>query len=332
MHTPETFTELLLLLLIALGAAAAFTRFKLPAVLGYLVVGVATGPSALGLVHDLETIRQLAELGVVLLLFTIGLEFSLPVLARMRGALLGLGGAEVAIAAGATIAMALWLDIDLPGAIVLGGVVAMSSTALVTKQLADQLAEVAWQGLILALALAFVARPLVVALSLWPFRYGARETAFVSWVGLRGAVPILLATYPVLAGVEGGEHLFHLVFFVVVVNALIPGATIRWVARRLGMEDDRIPRPQPVLEIASTESIPAQIMSFRLEPAAMVTGQPAGKLPLPPDADVLLIVRDRRIIPVREDTVLQAHDHVHLLLDPRDKRAVELLFGLREDD
>lgn len=137
-HTPETFTQLLLLLLIALAAAACFMRVKLPAVLGYLVVGVATGPSAFALVRDLETIRQLAELGVVLLLFTIGLQFSLPTLARMRGALLGLGGAEVVIAAAATIGIALSLDIALPGAIVLGGVVAMSSTAMVTKQLSDQ--------------------------------------------------------------------------------------------------------------------------------------------------------------------------------------------------
>lgn len=138
MHTPEAFTELLMLLLIALGAAGLLLRFRLPAALGYLLAGVATGPGAFALVQDLETIRRLAELGVVLLLFTIGLQFSLPVLARMRGALLGLGGAEVAVAAATTIGVALWLDIALPGAIVLGGVVAMSSTALVTKQLFDQ--------------------------------------------------------------------------------------------------------------------------------------------------------------------------------------------------
>lgn len=138
MHTPEAFTELLMLLLIALGAAALFMRFRMPAALGYLLVGVATGPAAFALVQDLETIRQLAELGVVLLLFTIGLQFSPVVLARMRGALLGLGGAEVTLAASAAIGVALWLDISLPGSIVLGGVVAMSSTALVTKQLSDQ--------------------------------------------------------------------------------------------------------------------------------------------------------------------------------------------------
>jgi len=138
-HAPEAFTELLLLLLIAVGAAAAFLRARLPAVLGYLAVGIAAGPGAFALVQDMSTIRSLAELGVVLLLFTIGLEFSLPVLARMRGALLGLGGAEVVLAAGITYAGARWVGIGVPGAIVLGGVVAMSSTALVTKQLSDQL-------------------------------------------------------------------------------------------------------------------------------------------------------------------------------------------------
>ncbi len=138
MHTPDGFAELLLLLLIAVAAAAMFLRMRLPPVLGYIVVGVATGPSAFALIDDTETIRSLAELGVVLLLFTIGLEFSLPTLARMRGALLGLGGGEVAIAAGTTFVIALLLGISGPGAVVLGGVVAMSSTALVTKQLHDQ--------------------------------------------------------------------------------------------------------------------------------------------------------------------------------------------------
>ncbi len=138
MHAPDAFYDLLMLLLIAVGAAAIFLRLRLPAVLGYLAVGLAAGPSAFALVQDVGTIRSLAELGVVLLLFTIGLEFSLPALARMRGALLGLGGAEVLIASVVTFFAARAMGIDVPGAVVLGGVVAMSSTALVTKQLADQ--------------------------------------------------------------------------------------------------------------------------------------------------------------------------------------------------
>ncbi|MGY6554266.1 MAG: potassium/proton antiporter [Wenzhouxiangella sp.] len=196
----------------------------------------------------------------------------------------------------------------------------------------EMLVTAGWKGLILALGLALVARPLLVMLSLWPFGYKARESGFVGWVGLRGAVPILLATFPVLAGVPGALELFHLVFFVVVVNALIPGATVRWAVKLFKVEQAGLQRPTPVLEVNAIDHLPVQIISFRLEPAAMVTGNRAGSLPLPKGADILLIVRGKEALPVRPDTVLQAEDHVHLMLRPEDKRTVELLFGLREED
>ncbi len=196
----------------------------------------------------------------------------------------------------------------------------------------EMLASAGWKGLVLALGLALVARPVMVMLSLWPFGYKARESGFVAWVGLRGAVPILLATFPVLAGVERAIELFHLVFFVVVVNALIPGATIRWAVRWFRVEQAGRQRPTPVLEVNAIDSLPVQIISFRLDPAAMVTGNPAGVLPLPAGADILLLVRGKEALPVRPDTVLHADDHVHIMVRPEDKRAVELLFGLREED
>lgn len=196
----------------------------------------------------------------------------------------------------------------------------------------EMLVTAGWKGLILALGLALVARPLMVMLSLWPFGYKARESGFVAWVGLRGAVPILLATFPVLAGVPGALELFHLVFFVVVVNALIPGATVRWAVKLFKVEQAGLQRPIPVLEVNAIDHLPVQIISFRLEPAAMVTGNRAGSLPLPKGADILLIVRGKEALPVTPDTVLQAEDHVHLMLRPEDKRTVELLFGLREED
>ncbi len=195
----------------------------------------------------------------------------------------------------------------------------------------ELLARSGVQGLILALVLALVARPLMVLLCLLPFRYKAPESGFISWVGLRGAVPILLATYPVLAGVDGAYQLFHLVFFVVVVNALIPGATIRWAVRLFKVERAGLERPSPVLEINAIETLPVQIISFRLEPAALATGNRAGVLPLPEGADILLLVRGNQALPVNQDTVLQANDHVHVMVRPDDKRAVELLFGLREE-
>jgi len=196
----------------------------------------------------------------------------------------------------------------------------------------EMLAASAVKGLVLALGLALVARPLMVMLSLWPFRYKPLESGFVAWVGLRGAVPILLATFPVLAGVPDALELFHLVFFVVVVNALIPGATVRWAVKLFKVEQGGLQRPSPVLEVNAIDHLPVQIISFRLDPAAMVTGNRAGALPLPKGADILLLVRGREALPVRDDTVLQADDHVHVMLRPENKRAVELLFGLREED
>ena len=90
----------------------------------------------------------------------------------------------------------------------------------------SRLMEVAPVGLGIALLLAFVLRPVTVALCLVPFRYPAKEIAFIGWVGLRGAVPIVLGTFPMLANAPGAERIFNLVFFLVVVSALIPGGTV----------------------------------------------------------------------------------------------------------
>jgi cell volume regulation protein A len=193
------------------------------------------------------------------------------------------------------------------------------------------LAEFGVEGIVLGLALALIARPVAVWLCLAPFGFTRRETAFVAWTGLRGAVPILLASYPVMMGVDGAVGLFHLVFFIVVFNAVVPGATVKWAATRLRVERAGRPRPPPVLEINATEVLPVEILSFYIDPAAMVTGFRAGDLPLPAGADLVMLVRDGRILPVREDTVLAAGDHAHLLVAPEQSAGVELLFGLREE-
>ncbi len=130
--------DILLLFVAAVAVVVVCLRLKLPPILGYLGIGVLMGPYGLEFVDDTEHTRGIAEFGVVFLLFTIGLEFSLRQLMRMRGAVLGLGGAQVIITTAITSYIAYQFGLSLEGALVIGGVVAMSSTALVIKQLTDQ--------------------------------------------------------------------------------------------------------------------------------------------------------------------------------------------------
>ncbi len=130
--------EILLLLLVAVIAVSIFHRLRLPAVLAYLSVGVVVGPSGGGWISDTEDIHLLAEFGVVFLLFTIGLEFSLSQLVAMRREVLGLGGAQV-LATALLGGFSAWLlGVSPGGAVVAGGAVALSSTAIVVKQLAER--------------------------------------------------------------------------------------------------------------------------------------------------------------------------------------------------
>lgn len=129
----------LILLTCSVLAVLAFRRLHLPSILGYLLVGVVVGPHALGLLDDSELIHLLAEIGVVFLLFTIGLEFSISQFWSMRRVVVGLGGAQVVLSSviGALIA---WLSgLGWAGAVVAGGALALSSTAIVVKQLDEQL-------------------------------------------------------------------------------------------------------------------------------------------------------------------------------------------------
>ncbi|HEX6631129.1 MAG TPA: potassium/proton antiporter, partial [Gemmatimonadaceae bacterium] len=190
-----------------------------------------------------------------------------------------------------------------------------------------RLLEVAWPGLALALVLALLARPLVSTLCLLPFRYTGRDMAYVGWVGLRGAVPINLATYPILAGVRGAERLFDVVFFLVVVNALLPGMTVPWMTRRLRLESAEPPTAPAVLEIESLRPLEGELMSFYVDDALAVVGVPMSELPFPEGAAATLIVRGQQLIAPRGATELCAGDHLYIFARPEDRPFIQLMFG-----
>src|SRR5882672_2679042 len=134
----QTLPLVLVLLAASVVVVAACRRLRLPPILGYLVVGVALGPHALGVVPDDEATRRLAEFGIVFLMFSIGLEFSLPQLRTMRRAVFGLGFAQVAITTISGMVLVHLLGYGWQSGVVLGGALAMSSTAIVSKMLAER--------------------------------------------------------------------------------------------------------------------------------------------------------------------------------------------------
>jgi potassium/hydrogen antiporter len=196
----------------------------------------------------------------------------------------------------------------------------------------SRLLEVASVGLAISLLSVFLVRPLVVWLCLLLFRYPAREVLYIGWVGLRGAVPIVLATFPVLAGAPGAERLFNIVFFIVVANALIPGATVAWVTQKLGLQSKEPPAPQAVMAIESRQPLRGELMSFYIEDPLLVTGVPLEELPFPEGAAVALIIRGDALVPPIHGTTLHAGDHVHVIANPEDRAIIQLMFGRPEEE
>ncbi len=191
--------EVLWLLAGSVLVVAVLRRLNLPSILGYLVVGIALGPNGLSLVERVEDVRILAELGVVFLLFTLGLEFSLPRMLVMKVEVFVLGGAQVLLTTLAGAAVGMGLGLDPAPAVVLGGAVAMSSTAIVIKQLTDQLEVGRVHGRLAVGVLLFQDLAIVAFLVLIPVFAGDGEGFAVADVlvalteGVAAIVVVLLA-------------------------------------------------------------------------------------------------------------------------------------------
>lgn len=194
----------------------------------------------------------------------------------------------------------------------------------------SHLGAAAAPGLVIAAALTLVARPVAVVVCTAPFGYTAREMVFLALVGLRGAVPIVLATIPVLAGVRGADTLFEIVFFVVLVNTLLPGAAVPWLARRLRMLHVTPPEPLATLVVESSVPVRGTLRSYFIHDALPVAGAPLADIPFPSGAAVTMIVRGSALLAADGATRLQAGDHVYVLAPPDAVPLVQLLFGAPE--
>lgn len=170
-------------------------------------------------------------------------------------------------------------------------------------------------GLVISAFLILIARPVSVFLCLVPFRLSWRKIAMVGWVGLRGAVPIILATFPLMAGVPQAETIFNLVFFIVLTSVLIQGSTIPPVARWLHVSAPMRLRPRSPLEFESTSGVRGELVELELPEHSTAVGRRLVDLRLPGGALLVLIGRGESFIVPSGSTTLEAGDVLHLLAD-----------------
>jgi cell volume regulation protein A len=189
----------------------------------------------------------------------------------------------------------------------------------------SQLWGIAGQGLLLSVVLIFVARPLATLLVTQFSGLNIRERTILGWAGLRGAIPIWLATFPVVAGVADADLIFNAVFFVVVTSTLIQGASIEPLARWLGVTSTEPALPRPVADVGMVRELGGELISWRVRTDDAAAGLLIKELELPREALVHLIVRDGRAIAPRGSTRVEAGDELHLLVQEQQREQVERL-------
>ncbi len=189
----------------------------------------------------------------------------------------------------------------------------------------SSLGDVALKGLALSAALIVVARPVAAFVATAFASLNLRERLMLGWAGLRGATPIWLATFPVVAGVGSGREEFAIVFFVVVTSTLVQGASFEPLAGRLGLTTDEPALPRRLLESGRIRRMGGDVVAYRLPPGAAAAGHRVRELELPREALVNVIVRDGHAIPPRGSTEMREGDELHILVRGELREEVEAL-------
>jgi potassium/hydrogen antiporter len=182
----------------------------------------------------------------------------------------------------------------------------------------SDLPAVALPAIALALWLTLVARPISVWVSTARLSYSARERVLLGWAGLRGAIPIVFATFVLSSQVGERETIFNAIFFVVVASAILQGTTLEWVAGRLGLVSPAPPAREAPLEVGPLSQL--DLVDFVVADDHAVNGSAVRELGLPRSALVAVITRGEDTIPPRGSTVVKAGDHLFVLV-PRSMRA-----------
>ncbi|MCX7071130.1 MAG: potassium/proton antiporter [Gammaproteobacteria bacterium] len=190
----------------------------------------------------------------------------------------------------------------------------------------SRMAEVAVPALIIAAALTFVARPVAVGISLLPFHFPWREQVYMGWVGLRGSVPMVLATFPLLAGLKNATLFFDVAFFIVLVSLIVQGWTVAPVARLLGLQmppvSTRVRRAD--IDLPGTRGY--EMVSYRLARTSALIGKRPKQLPLEDSSRIVSLTRAGKLIPYRDWGVLKGGDYLSLIVSKAELPELDKLF------
>ena len=179
---------------------------------------------------------------------------------------------------------------------------------------------------LIALFLIFVARPVAVWLSLLPFHFPSREQGFIAWVGLRGAVPIVLSLFPMMAQVEGAQLIFDITFAVMLVSLIVQGSSLAWAARLLKLEVPR--KPGPVASFAFRGARPDRhvLLAFRIQPASSLAATQGAMLKRFDGLRCIAVTRAQRLIFPKPLFVYAASDLLYLITPQRHSEELGQLF------
>jgi cell volume regulation protein A len=177
----------------------------------------------------------------------------------------------------------------------------------------SRITPIAGTGILIALALIFVARPIGVFVSLSFFKMRIREKLFVSWVGLRGAVPMVFATYPLIAGIAKADLIFHLVFFISASSVLLQGYTLPLVAKWLKVTVPQKAKKITEYDMEVYDTVKSELVEIILPGNSPAVGRPIVKLKIARSALIVLLVRDGKYIQPNGSTILEENDKLLLL-------------------
>jgi cell volume regulation protein A len=173
-------------------------------------------------------------------------------------------------------------------------------------------------GLLISIVLIFIARPIAVLLSLIPFKTEFRNKIFVSWVGLRGAVPIVFATYPLLAGIEKAQLIFNIVFFISVSSVLIQGTSLSILAKWLKVGKPDTKKAESATETLTLEHPSSILKKIKIAEDADIIGKKVVDLNFPQNSIIAMIERDKQYFTPNGSSVIEANDILNVITDKKE--------------